>query len=1166
MKIEQIILENFGMYARKTFRFDAAPLVLIYGPNESGKTTALNGIRQALCGFRPRTPYLLAGRPMSAELTARLSDGRQLQFLRRKGRQDEITGSIDARRLQLEELQKLIDGFDLESYEQLFGFSLDELRKGEAALKNSRLSDALAGGGLGGMAALQQLRKQLEDSLSSLYKPRGSTSQINLKLAEIEKSYEALRQTQTLPSAIEDLQSQLQNEIGRSDELRQATIRDFSRRSLAKRLLEALPKHRELQRVTQLLATIDLPHGIDLAFVAQWSENARQREEFDNKLKQLNNSIERDQQQLLHLGAGGKLLDFEQEIDRLGHQADRIRASRLRLKELEEQVLDNSSICKRLLETIDLPEINERLRSFALSATARRELESLSAKSVAIEAEVFKLNAKLDACEESLNAYEVASIINDVPEDLTPLFGSVQRLQKTKNELENKSSLYQELIEDNAYVQLTSRLLQVSAELEQLDPQWRVPSQDCVSEHRLQYDSLEREQASLDDRILSIQGEMGAAESALQLFQTTNSAMARMEQLNEINRRRDELILSWLDELAEPLIAASVTPNLQLSRLQLLQEYHSAAEQIQRSMIADADSLASMNQKREYVHGLNKELQSLQEQRQTVVRRTSEHTVNWSAIWQECPFEPKSPSVMSVWLADYQMWCTATRRIEHSRRELHILREQERMQWKQLQDIWPENLKQDCDTSFLEASLTQWEATRRDAARDDNRRKAARASVQSLQAQLQVLQQEQQCVMQRFEAWLRQSPVSDWPIEQITTLLDTIERLRREDLSMQRAQQSICELRELLATFINAVLKLGDSLGCRVEPDNAEIEASGWLDQLQSIRVQQKQRIQLNASIQHQSQLAAEITSQLQKLDSKLASLCAAAADSDLLTMSALMERVRKAEELKTQQNELSASLDAYASLESNSDFRKLLEESQEASLQLEIRELDRRLNQQDSEREQTDQNIGGLTQRIEQLANNQAAQGHLTQLHGRRCELAELAEQWVVERLAQELLSRSIERFAADNEPALLQLSRKFLSKLTGGKYTSIDRDNTDSGLFIVRNAQAEGFEPSRLSTGTREQLYLAIRMAYITHHCEQHEPLPVIMDDCFVNFDDARTRLALEAIADWDDSMQTIVLSCHWRVVQMLSEVAPQTPVIHMESDLCTTAAELASQFAIP
>ncbi len=71
--------------------------------------------------------------------------------------------------------------------------------------------------------------------------------------------------------------------------------------------------------------------------------------------------------------------------------------------------------------------------------------------------------------------------------------------------------------------------------------------------------------------------------------------------------------------------------------------------------------------------------------------------------------------------------------------------------------------------------------------------------------------------------------------------------------------------------------------------------------------------------------------------------------------------------------------------------------------------------------------------------------------------------------------------------------------------------------------------------------------------------------MDDCFVNFDDTRARYALDAIANWDESIQTIVLSCHWRVVQILAELAPSTRVIHLERETTTTAGELSRDMAI-
>ena len=102
MKLDRIVLENFGVYARQKFQFDCAPLVLMYGPNESGKTTTLNGLRHAMFGFPSRTPYL-TGKPMSAEVFGKLADGSVFQFSRKKARKDEVSGKHGAKRLEAED-------------------------------------------------------------------------------------------------------------------------------------------------------------------------------------------------------------------------------------------------------------------------------------------------------------------------------------------------------------------------------------------------------------------------------------------------------------------------------------------------------------------------------------------------------------------------------------------------------------------------------------------------------------------------------------------------------------------------------------------------------------------------------------------------------------------------------------------------------------------------------------------------------------------------------------------------------------------------------------------------------------------------------------------------------------------------------------------------------
>jgi uncharacterized protein YhaN len=85
-------------------------------------------------------------------------------------------------------------------------------------------------------------------------------------------------------------------------------------------------------------------------------------------------------------------------------------------------------------------------------------------------------------------------------------------------------------------------------------------------------------------------------------------------------------------------------------------------------------------------------------------------------------------------------------------------------------------------------------------------------------------------------------------------------------------------------------------------------------------------------------------------------------------------------------------------------------------------------------------------------------------------------------------------------------------------------------------------------LSTGTREQLYLAIRLAYIRHYCREAEPLPIVMDDVLVNFDDRRAKQTMEVLAEVAAEVQIIFLTCHNHMVDLAAEAIPSCQPIRL------------------
>ena len=72
-------------------------------------------------------------------------------------------------------------------------------------------------------------------------------------------------------------------------------------------------------------------------------------------------------------------------------------------------------------------------------------------------------------------------------------------------------------------------------------------------------------------------------------------------------------------------------------------------------------------------------------------------------------------------------------------------------------------------------------------------------------------------------------------------------------------------------------------------------------------------------------------------------------------------------------------------------------------------------------------------------------------------------------------------------------------------------------------------------MSRGTREQLYFSMRLGLIEEYEKRSEPLPVIMDDVFINFDDHRGEQVVQLLADFAQTRQVIVLTCHKRSLEM-------------------------------
>jgi len=162
--------------------------------------------------------------------------------------------------------------------------------------------------------------------------------------------------------------------------------------------------------------------------------------------------------------------------------------------------------------------------------------------------------------------------------------------------------------------------------------------------------------------------------------------------------------------------------------------------------------------------------------------------------------------------------------------------------------------------------------------------------------------------------------------------------------------------------------------------------------------------------------------------------------------------------------------------------------------------------------------------------------------------ELREQAREWSKLTIAEELLLRTRRKFEEERQPDVIQHAQKFFATITEQRY---DRLYSPIGEQTVTVTDRTGVskQPTELSRGTREQLYLSLRFGLIREFGERTERLPVVVDEVLVNFDPDRARRAAEAFVELSETNQVLVFTCHPETVALFTDVAPETQVIQID-----------------
>ncbi|ARN82556.1 ATP-binding protein [Methylocystis bryophila] len=1142
MRIERLHLERYGRFTDRIleFRPDAC-LHILLGANEAGKTSALHAIGDLLFGFEARTDYDFQHEQKTLRVGAnlRLGDGGALSIRRRKGNKNTLLDEND-KPLADDGLAPLLGSLTRATFFAEFGLTSAALRAGGDALLQSggRLAETLAASSAQ-LSALTRLRAGLAEEADALFGSR--RAERKAFYGTLDRHHEAEKRLRdavvtaesfaAAQKAVAETEAQRERLDREHDEL----SRDLKRRERAFRVWRKLNQLRRLRE--EMAGLSDLP-AVSPELVKEW------REAFELQAK-----VEEDlaRQQIEEMEATEEIAALKIDAP-LMEMAAEIEALRERLGET------------RKAES-DLPRRREAARA------AREQLNELARRLGVADADALIARQPSDAAIIGVEAALEAR--NDAEKRLIAAQETMAEAERRLQELERGQESQAQIVDPApfrrriaAFVDIGSeadrarreRLAQDHAEAElfkeaqRLDPSpgapdalARLPLPDSarIESFRRLFEELKdfeqreaREAERLAQSLAKIEEELSALRRAGEVATRDELAKARHvrdETLAQLEARLETDLIARRDALAK-LVAAD-----------------RRVDAVTDSLLDDGARAARFANAMERREKLLQERESCARAIEEGEKRRETASSEWRRLWSTSGLEPHSPAEMLQWVEDAREILEKRRRIEEARLALVALTqklEENRAALtglgQDLGEVVDRDLPIDALYKQTRAALERLEA-------DWSAAQGWAARSESALAELARAKRQREIAQSKLE-----QAQADWPkaIAGLGLAENASSIEAKAALAVWRAvpppRQALLSERHRIQTMeadIASFEAAVDRLIASAAPDLASLPQRDALTALGQRLADSRQAATKRSTLQEKQQRREEARKKLLRRSEGAASALASAYEvlgvRESASLRASLDRLDRRFEcetgLKEAQRDLVESGDGL-------DEAMLLEEQagfEFDALPGEIERAKIAVKNMVDQIALAETRVHEARRLRDALAEGRDAVGAAAEKAEAAAELLDVSRRWLRRAAAARLATLAIERHRETTADPLIARASVLFAAATDGAFQTlgVDYDDADAPTLVGLRESGQRVAVAGMSEGTRDQLFLALRLALL--ELRKGEPLPFIGDDLLASFDDDRTRRALELLAQFGRERQAILFTHHRHVAEIASQM---------------------------
>ena len=1165
MKLLELNLKAVGPFRSAVLDLSAGQhgLHLIYGPNEAGKSSALRAISHLLFGF----PHLSAdnfvhpNEQLRVGATLQHSDGGELEILRRRGRGNTLRAADDSTAIPEEWRRRFLGDLNQQTFESLFGIDHERLSQAGEEIRTGKgvLGELLFAAGAG-LAGLRRAQQTLQQGLDDLFKPRAQNPQINKVLTELDDVQKEWKRQQLTIEEWQERNGAYRESLSNAERLREEIRKSRVEHGRLTRIKSAIPLYARRQQLAGELAKLGDFVRLRDGFGAEFRAAQDKRTLAEHAIARARAAVLEITASLKLIDPPRALLDAALQIEALQERLGAFEKASLDRANIENLQQTNEYAARRLLRELGRPTDLDQAESLRLRADEPAIIRVLGQKFAELRGQADEARRTIARHDEQIRTRETELGKLEEPADLDALRRAVRQARKAGDldaQLAQARDQWVRAQKDAAAALAQHNGWKGTAEeLQQL----AIPLDATLDQFESRFLDLSRRRQTLAERLSSEKESIRERESSLHSV-ALQQDLPSEEAVVAARQRRDDgwqlVLAAWLggakdgDTLGAFLAEFAPSGTLADAYAQSVNRADALADRLR--LYADrvarkVELEATLNRHRANCAELDSQLKllddhqiALEEEWTTVVGSLGIAAERWTPLELRAWLRGREDVVELLEKAEDI--CRSVETLERAfvstrgtlHRALDPLPYQPKIDDLDLAeslDLAEEMIKRQDELAQKRARLESTVA----AARTEQA--GARLSLQSAESELLAWRSDWSLKMERIGLEPGAAPA------QAEVILTAIAELFQELDSHRGLQKRIQGIDRDAERFAAEVGTLAARLASDLESQPVAEQARELGSRL---RVAQADAREAEALLQQQKREESGLRTgetQLEEARVCLERLCQEANCSESSELAEAEQRWQAGARLEKDLAAVGEELLVATAGDDQARFIKEVEQADSDALDASIKELETRIASLENEQRAVQETTGAAREALSRMSGGSQAAETAENIQTLMARLQGDVARFATLKLAAVVLHRGIERYREQNQGPILARASGLFAVLTSGSFTGLQIDDDGGGHSIVKGVRPGGLlvGVEGMSDGTHDGLYLALRLASLESWLQSHEPVPFIVDDILLSFDDDRAAAALCALGELSTKTQVLFFTHHQHLVDLARSKLPR------------------------